>query len=206
MKTKTAKAAKADAAKKQKIEIHDVPKPQEITIPIKGTSPFLSHRKDARSGELWEQKMMGRGNKKTVVDPEVEWRASMYLHPQTKKPCILGRAVKASIVEACRRFWEKGAWRAVRGTIFIMDEFIPLKYGRMEKRRDFLPLQGGRGHHNSYRVAFHDWSAQVRITFDANHISGEKIVNLLNRAGFSVGVGDDRPEKGGEKGRFHVQG
>lgn len=189
---------------KQKIEVYDVPKPETITIPITGTSSFLSHRKDEKAGQKWEQKMMGKGNKREVTNPEEEWEASTYFHPKTRVPCILGRAVKSAIVSAAKGYWEKGAWRGVRGTVKIPEEFIPIKYGEMNKRRDFLPLMGGRGHHNSYRVEFIDWSATIKIRYDANFINPEKIVNLLNRAGFSIGIGDDRPEKGGEHGTFVV--
>jgi len=55
-----------------------------------------------------------------------------------------------------------------------------------------------------YRPQFDPWAAKVRIAFNAAAISPEQIANLLDIAGFGVGVGEWRPEKDGSFGRFHV--
>ncbi len=41
-------------------------------------------------------------------------------------------------------------------------------------------------------------------TLNSGAISAEQIANLLNTAGFGVGIGEWRPEKNGSYGRFHV--
>lgn len=190
-----------------KIEIQSIPRPELITVIIKGTTSYLSHKKDMRAGLEHEKKTMGNKSAQRIINPDDEWEASLYRHPKTKKPCILGRALKSSIVEAARTYWPLGTGKKINGTVDPTEEFIAIKFSRMEKRRDWLPLQKG-GHHMSYRCEFFDWSAEVKFVYDAGHVSPSLLINLLSRAGFSVGVGDDRPGKGkgGIHGKFTVEG
>ena len=44
----------------------------------------------------------------------------------------------------------------------------------------------------------------VRLEFDSQSLTKNTILNLIQRAGFGVGLGEMRPEKGGEYGRFEV--
>lgn len=55
-----------------------------------------------------------------------------------------------------------------------------------------------------YRAEFPDWKARVLVRYNANVLSEAQILNLLNVAGFAVGVGEWRPEKDGQYGMFHV--
>jgi hypothetical protein len=56
-----------------------------------------------------------------------------------------------------------------------------------------------------YRPQFDQWSVDINIEYDADLLQQGDIVNLIDRAGFGVGVGEWRPEKGGEFGRFAVK-
>ena len=47
-------------------------------------------------------------------------------------------------------------------------------------------------------------SCQIEMQYDAELLKPEDIVNLVNRAGFGCGIGEWRPEKGGEFGRFEI--
>jgi hypothetical protein len=42
------------------------------------------------------------------------------------------------------------------------------------------------------------------VKHNANVMSAEQILNLFSTAGFAVGVGEWRPERDGQFGRFHV--
>ena len=43
------------------------------------------------------------------------------------------------------------------------------------------------------RPMWKQWSAKVTVEFDADMITGESVINLLDRAGRQVGVGEGRP-------------
>lgn len=55
-----------------------------------------------------------------------------------------------------------------------------------------------------YRGEFPDWHAKLLVRYNANVLSESQILNIINVAGFGVGVGEWRPEKEGINGMFHV--
>jgi hypothetical protein len=55
-----------------------------------------------------------------------------------------------------------------------------------------------------YRGEFADWHAKLLVRYNANVLSESQILNIINVAGFAVGVGEWRPEKDGMNGMFHV--
>jgi len=55
-----------------------------------------------------------------------------------------------------------------------------------------------------YRLQLNDWLCDLEIRFNADVISLEQIANLINIAGFACGVGEQRPERGGNNGTFSV--
>lgn len=55
-----------------------------------------------------------------------------------------------------------------------------------------------------YRPEFTSWRAKLLVRYNENVLTEAQILNLINTAGFAVGVGEWRPEKDGDYGRFHV--
>jgi hypothetical protein len=55
-----------------------------------------------------------------------------------------------------------------------------------------------------HRPMFEQWSMEVPITFLKDRIGPAELVNLINLAGYAVGIGDWRPECNGVFGRFEV--
>jgi len=55
-----------------------------------------------------------------------------------------------------------------------------------------------------YRGEFRQWRTTFKVAFNAGVMSAEQVINAFNVAGFGVGVGEWRPEKDGQNGRFHV--
>jgi len=55
-----------------------------------------------------------------------------------------------------------------------------------------------------YRPEYFPWAINVPVFFDQNQIGFAELVQLFEAAGLNVGIGDWRPEKGGNSGRFRV--
>ena len=57
-----------------------------------------------------------------------------------------------------------------------------------------------------YRAQINNWYADIIIAYDVNNkYTLENIVNFLNVAGFTCGIGEWRTEKSGDFGMFHVE-
>lgn len=56
-----------------------------------------------------------------------------------------------------------------------------------------------------FRGQIEEWEAELIIEYDEDILSKEQILNLLQRAGFSQGLGEWRPERSGDYGTFEVE-
>ncbi len=193
----------------EKTVVIEAPQTQRITAIIEGVGPgFLSHRKSEDITLAWRKKLEGKSEKKKPFDVKAALKGSLYIDPETGKPGVLAKALKAAIVSAAIAHRDKTLKRRIRAAVFIPAEIIPFAgYKKMIERVEMLPLMGGRSQNLSCRYEFRDWKLEVPIEFNSNLIDAEAVLNLLHFAGFSIGVGDHRPEKGtGVNGRFRVVG
>lgn len=56
-----------------------------------------------------------------------------------------------------------------------------------------------------YRGEFDNWSINLKLTYNKNGpYSLEQIINMINIGGYTVGIGEWRPEKDGQYGMFQV--
>ena len=55
-----------------------------------------------------------------------------------------------------------------------------------------------------YRPEFRNWSIVFTAQLNIDDIPMDSLLNLVNRAGFGVGLQEMRPEKGGDFGRFTI--
>lgn len=57
-----------------------------------------------------------------------------------------------------------------------------------------------------YRPMFENWYMDFQLEYNASGaMTLEQIINCLNAGGYTVGIGEWRPEKDGDFGRFHVE-
>jgi hypothetical protein len=101
---------------------------------------------------------------------------------------------------------EQGGMRIVREGITILgDRILPLVYKKELMNYDWGRQSGmTRAPCKIIRPQFNDWSCELTIMFNRSMISPEQILNILNWAGFHIGVGSFRKEKSGDYGLFEV--
>jgi hypothetical protein len=87
--------------------------------------------------------------------------------------------------------------------MFVVGDLLPIK-GPHKMREDMTRNATGVADLR-YRAEFDPWSVEVVIRHNVNVISAEQVINLVDTAGFAIGVGDWRPQRDGNHGMFHVQ-
>lgn len=174
---------------------------QTLQVTLIGDSPLICHKwSEKAKKEMLDKQMKKAKTARVAKDPDADYKASLYDHPEGGYgfPCV---AFKAAAVGACR-FAEGVKMTEARGAFHIVGELARID-GTPNMRDDMVRVGMGAADIR-FRGEFKTWRVTLTIKFNGSAISPEQIINLLNIAGFGVGVGEWRPEKDGSYGRFHV--
>ena len=180
---------------------------KRASITLVGESPLICHKfsEKARKEMLDKQQKKSKTSRATR-DPEAEFLASLYEIPE--HPGVYGfpaMAFKKAAIRGAKSIPDI-AMTDARGFFHILCDdhmLLPLEYKDLRCVEDVVRI--GRGSADlRYRGYFYGWIVRVPIKYNAGVVSLEQIITMFNIAGFSVGVGDWRPEKDGMYGRFRV--
>lgn len=178
-----------------KIAIH------KMHIKLIGDSALISHAWSDKAKAMMLGKQMGKAKaKKEPKDPEQDYQDSLYPHPDGGYgfPAV---AFKAAAVRASTST-DGVKMTEARAAFHVDCELVPID-GEPTPREDMVRIGMGTADIR-YRGEFKEWSVVLPIAYNANALTPEQIVHLFNLAGFGVGVGEWRPQKNGQYGRFHV--
>jgi len=187
--------------KTQKITINRV-NVEKASLHLVGDSPLISH--------AWSQKakdmMIAKQTKKTTTsgreakDPHEDFLSSLYRIDDGKYgfPSV---AFKACAVR-CAKSVEGLTMTDVRTGFHIPGELVEI-IGDPTPREDMVRIGQGTADIR-YRGEFKKWEAHVPIDLNAGVLTLEIIANLFSIGGFGTGIGEWRPERGGQFGRFSV--
>jgi len=180
-----------------------------LTVWIRGLTPLITHQFSEDAADQMSRK--NAGDKKTArgkCDPEKEFEEATYRLSDGDYG-IPAVAVKSAIAMAAHK--DLGLPRTVlkRG-LFIHADDIPeggkpllrIQNTTRIMREDYVKV--GQGTDLRYRPEFPKWEIELRIMYDTEWLTPETIIGLLQRAGFGIGIGDWRPEKSGDFGRFEI--
>lgn len=181
---------------------------REMTLTLVSDSPLISHRFSEKAKKQMLDKMQKKARTgREPKDPEAEFRSSLYEIPDIEGAYgFPAMAFKNAAVRAAKSVPDM-AMTDARGWFHVKcanHMLLPLTYGELTMVEDVVRVGRG-GTDLRYRGYFYDWQVDITVEFNAATISPEQIVMLFDIAGFSVGVGDWRPEKDGMYGRFHVK-
>lgn len=171
----------------------------EAELTLVGTAPLICHRWSEKAKRQMLDKQMKRATKgKDAKDPEADYRGSLYEHPDGGYgfPAV---AFKAAAVRAGTYMDHKMTF--LRGAFHVLGELVKID-GEPTMREDMVRVSMTSD--IRYRGQFTDWATTLPIRYNAASLSLEQIVALFHVAGFSVGVGEWRPEKNGQYGTFEV--
>lgn len=199
------------------------PKKAFIEFTIEGGSRLVVHQFASKSLKEIQAKQ-AKGSEKAPKNrekrnPEQELQDSYYkLHQKKGGGPRYGFPVcgiKKAMATAGSRFLNMEKTQ-VNGLMFLHGEpnipqegFSPIEcveiIGETIGRTDMVRLSGiQRSVDVRYRGSFEHWSAKILIQYNPDFITPETLAGLLEWAGQSVGIGENRTEKGGDWGRFSV--
>jgi len=184
------------------------PKVARMEVPIIGVGGYIPHRLDeatARAAQKVDED--GKSIKGTAPRKErnldVEYEACFY-RDRNGDYAIPGSAFKSALKTAAIAV-EGLDGTTVKRHVRILEEMCKLEYDEVVRREDAV-RQGGktRAPDIRHRPEFLGWSTKITVQFDMEVMPKQAVLNLLARAGFTVGVGDWRPDKGGDHGTFMI--
>lgn len=178
-----------------------------LTITIEGTAILVQHQWSEKARQMMRDKKGGKKTKdRTVCNPEAEAEASTY-RTEDGQFGIPVYALKSSFISAAHK--DIGIEKTlVRKSLFVLcadkGGVLAMRCDEPTIREDNVRVGVGSADLR-YRPEFRDWECDIEIEYDADNLNTEDIVNLINRAGFCVGICEFRPEKGGDWGRYQVK-
>lgn len=181
-------------------------KRQRVSFTIRGLSPLIQHKWSEKAlREIREKKGGKKTRDRTPTDPDAEFSAAAYLTEDGQYGIPL-LAFKAALISAAHK--DLGIEKTlVRKALFIPSDdaegVIPMDADAPIMREDCVRVGQG-GTDLRYRPEFREWRVDITAEIDSDLLKVEDLITLVNRAGFGVGIGEWRPEKGGENGRFEV--
>jgi len=189
---------------------------KQTKIHIVGDSPLIVHAWSEKAKRMMLEKQLKKAKTgKEVRAPWQEFCDSLYwLTEKPENPTMEdikkarfgfpAVAFKAAAIDAAYQLGAIEKKTTARGAFHILGEMVEIK-GTPTIREDMVRLGGITSPADlRYRGEFKEWEADIPIQYVPMSISLEQVANMINLGGFACGVGEWRPSKDGQNGRFHV--
>lgn len=195
------------AAAKQKTEVSIKPiRRKIIQCRIIGVSPLIQHNWAEKAKQMMRDKHAGKKSKnREKRDPEQEGKDAAY-YTKDGGFGVPAMAIKSAMISAAHK--DIGLDKTlVRKALFIHPS-TPNAIISMESDEPVIVEDNVRVGAGSadlrYRPYFDKWAVTMEWEIDAELLQTADLMTLIDRAGFGIGIGERRPEKGGEFGRFRI--
>jgi hypothetical protein len=180
-----------------------------IMVEIEGVSELIMHKwSDKAKRQILDKQMKRPVKKDEAKDPQADYEATIY-RCMDGTPGMPAGAFKTAIIDACRMYKDLAMVRT-QAALFVLGEpgqggeqLVRIN-GEPRIREDMVRI-GRDGTDIRYRAGFPQWSATLKIRYNADMLTAEQLYNLIDTAGLG-GVGDWRPSKAksGTYGMFQV--
>ncbi len=205
-------------AKKQVAFEIKAPNFQVVEVGIRGSAPLMVHKFSMKARNQIEAKQTSQDKVKKPRAPKdykAEFNAARYISKNGWDGFYAGSLRNAMIRAAS--YGGGLTMTQAKGLIFIVAEGYDKEDGTPLVRIIGKPVHDTRPARNDgggidmrNRPRYDTWSAKVKISYDADLLSAQDVLNLLARAGESVGIGDGRPSSPNSNGcgfgTFQVEG
>lgn len=193
-------------AKEETISIKPL-KIGRLKLKVIGRSPYMPEPMDMAVLDRYDKKKSKQSYNKDDISEEDKAKEKYYFTAEEKK-AIPVRAFYMAMIRASSYLFDKkdGGMRNIREGVNLVGDVVPLKF-KTEKQLTHWGRMSGqtKAPRKIIRNAFYDWSCELEIEYNQEQLSPEQIINILNWAGFHIGVGAFRKEKTGNYGSFYVE-
>lgn len=181
-----------------------------VTVPLVSMTPMICHAwADKTKKQLLDKHMQKAAEPKTKKDPKADFLACQYKIGRNRygfpadafKSAAVraGKLLDLKMVDLRQMFFVEGDGfcdNDPRQMVRII--------GKPTIRKDMVRVSNNQPDVR-FRAEFTNWTADMKVQFNRSLLSEEQLFNLFEAAGFSVGVGDWRPERNGTYGRFMIR-
>lgn len=180
------------------------PNMQVASFRIRGIAPLVIHRFSSKTKNEMKQKMetgkpaSSKKNREPTNTDDL-FNGARYVSKEGWDG-IHAASFRNAMIRACSLvnykmtmakmsvFIEADGWDAAEPQIPL----VRIDGAKPVKQEDMARVETGQPY-VTVRAAYHNWSANVKIRWDADQFTLQDIANLLMRAGLQVGVGEGRP-------------
>lgn len=174
---------------------------QEVTIGLVGDSPLIMHAWSQKAKQMMLDKQMQVATSgKAAKDPQRDFEESIYTD-EDGLPAFPSVAFKAAAVDAAIAMDFKKT--NLRQSFHIKGDMVPILGDAPTPREDMVRVGMGTADIR-FRAQFKRWGTLLPVVFNTALLSIDQLVHLFNAGGFGVGVGEWRPQKDGQFGRFRI--
>ena len=217
-------------ATKKTVETIEI-KPMDVVIVdvrIVGDTPLLMHRWSEKAKRQMLEDMTNTGptpkRPREPKNPMDEFCRSMYWMDGEPKEGATDDEIMAAVpdgsfgfpVTAIKQAAISAAYRSgmskdkvsLQAAFFIdgkgPEQLAEVKGDKPIMREDMVKINMGKPDMR-YRGEFHNWYMDLTIRYNKNgQYTLKQILNIINMGGFCCGIGEWRPEKGGQHGMYHL--
>lgn len=198
-----------DETKQSRTVVIEPPKFETAAITIVGTAPYVQHKFSQKARKQIEAKQRAgsqanKNRKREARDFEGDYEAGKHISRDGWLG-IPAPAFRNAMISACRIVGFKMTLAKLSVFIeadgFDKDDGTPLVRIQGEPRAHEALVRNETGVVDiRWRPMWEQWSAVVRIRWDATQFSAQDVVNLFSRAGMQVGIGEGRPDSPNSNG------
>lgn len=170
---------------------------------IVGTAPLVIHRFSTKTKNMLlnkqiEGKSASSKKDRQAVNTDDIFNEARYISKEGWDG-FNASSIRKAMIDSCRLVGFKMVLAKL--SVFVLadgvdatEPQIPLIriYGDPVKQEDMARVQTGQPY-ITVRPAYHDWSADVTVRYDADQFSRQDLANLMMRVGMQVGIGEGRP-------------
>lgn len=187
---------------------------ETLLIPIVSTSPLIVHNWSEKAKRMMLDAQQSKKKVKENRNPQADYMASMYRIASTTGDEGHGFPVtgfkKATIGSA--RLYDKSVSMAFLKQVMFFrglqtkadpQQLVELHCEPPHMREDVVRISMG-STDLRYRAEYDHWTAELQVTYVTSALSRNSLLSLIDAGGMGGGIGEWRPERGGEYGTYSI--